>query len=51
MSVQCQASCSGEPKSDNTVRVCKSNDECPPNLPVCGGVTINGLLLYICGTS
>jgi hypothetical protein len=51
MSVSCQASCSGDYMNDNSLRVCKSDQECPPNFPHCGGVTISGLQFYICGVA
>jgi hypothetical protein len=49
MMVQCQAQCSGDYNKDQTVRVCRSDQECPAELPKCSSVTISGLLLYICG--
>jgi hypothetical protein len=50
MSVQCQASCSGDYAMDSTLRVCKSDQECPPNLPSCHGISVSGspLTLFVC---
>jgi hypothetical protein len=51
MSVQCQdpETCPGD--LTETARVCRSDMECPPNIPKCGAVTVNGLLIYVCGVS
>jgi hypothetical protein len=51
MTVQCQdpTTCPGD--LTMTARVCRSDAECPTNMPKCSGVTVNGLLIYVCGAS
>jgi len=53
MSVQCVATCSGDYAQDQTLRVCKSDDECPPNLPKCTFLSISGspLSVYACSAN
>ncbi len=51
MSVQCQApeTCPGD--FTQTVRVCRSDAECPANIPKCSSITVSGLLIYVCSAS
>ena len=45
MNISCQAACSGDYATDGTLRLCKSDQECPPNLPSCHGLSVSGSLL------
>jgi len=48
MAIRCQAACSGDYNKDGTLRICRLDAECPPNLPRCGSITISGLPLFVC---
>jgi len=49
--VRCQAVCSGHYATDNTLRVCRVSTECPPDLPVCGLISVSGQSFFVCKAS
>jgi hypothetical protein len=48
MMVSCVASCPGD--FPNSARICRSDAECPPNLPKCSMFTTGALVFYACST-
>jgi hypothetical protein len=46
--IQCQSQCSGDFRDGGTIRVCRSNSECPAELPLCGTITVGGQTIYAC---
>jgi hypothetical protein len=46
--VSCVDDCPGDLTS--TARICRSDAECPPNIPKCTMFTLNGLAIYACST-
>ena len=48
MMVSCVADCPGDLTS--TARICRSDMECPPNIPKCTMFTQVGLVFYACST-
>jgi hypothetical protein len=49
MMVSCADSCPGDLTS--TARICRSDAECPPDIPKCTMFTLNGLAIYACSTN
>jgi hypothetical protein len=48
MQIQCQSDCSGNFDIDGTIRICRTNDECPPDRPTCGSIGLGGHTIYAC---
>lgn len=48
MTVSCVASCPGD--FPNSARICRSDTECPANLPKCSMFSTGTLVFYACST-
>jgi hypothetical protein len=48
LTTQCQTPCSGQIDTDHSIRICLSNAECPPDLPVCAGFMVDGRMFFGC---